>query len=285
VLGNDVAVEFELDTNLWPVVIDPGSLEQILLNLAVNARDAMPGGGRLRVVATNAKLDEGPRVGRGRRLSAGDYALIAVTDTGVGVSPELQGRIFEPLFTTKEPGVGTGLGLSTCLALVEQAGGAISVESTTGKGATFRIYLPRAEATPVLRVATRSPSPPRGSQRIGIVEVDEHVRASMARSLCHLGYDVVEVDDVQNATAMLSSTPIDLLIADVQIPGSTGAMLVDRLRQDHAALRVLYVSGGTGETPRSERSEADPILIKPFAPSILARRVRDALARPLAVVR
>ena len=278
VLGPDVELVTDLAPTLHPVLADPGQLEQALTNLVVNARDAMPRGGR--VAVRTADVGAGRPGGR-----PGPYVLLEVTDTGVGMADEVRARIFEPFFTTKPPGHGTGLGLAMVQGFVEQSGGSVEVESAPGRGATFRVYLPRADRpAPAggshadIRVA------PAGGETVLVVEDEPAVRALTVRVLRGRGYTVLEAGSAAEADRVAVAHPgaIDLLVTDVILPGEGGRPLALRLTAARPGLRVLFMSGYTDdEVVRHgvERDEAH-FLQKPFAPAALAAKVREVLDAP-----
>ncbi len=279
IIGEDIVLATVVSGHLPPVRIDPGQLNQVILNLAVNARDAMPHGGRLtiecRPVELNAeycRLHPPARPGR--------YVLLAVSDTGAGMTPEVMARIFEPFFTTKEVGKGTGLGLSVVYGIVHQAGGHIQVYSELGQGSTFKVYLPvaedeRAVALPVVE------DPPGGNETILLVEDDEAVRQLARASLETYGYTVLAAADAAQALRLVEERhgQIDLLVTDVVMPQMSGRELVEQLRQRFPTLKVLYVSGYTDDVIlRLGLAQAEvTFLQKPFTPTTLARKVRDVL--------
>jgi len=269
-----------LAPELWPVEADPGGLEQLLLNLAVNARDAMPRGGRLRIETSNQTLVESVRMRWGRPIAPGDYVLLAVTDSGTGIAPEHLEKIFDPFFTTKPPGQGTGLGLSVCMGIAAQAGGYINVYSEPGQGTTFRVYLPRRESG-TRRSQTRPAGNPRaGNERIAVVEDDAQLRGLMVSVLTRVGYRVTEVEGGPAASEALARIAgLDLLVTDVVMPGVTGPALVELLRRDRPRLPVLFVSGypGSAIAERHLLAEGETLLEKPFGPERLLTAVRALL--------
>lgn len=278
-IGEDVTVACALDPTLGCVKVDPGQIEQVILNLAVNARDAMPHGGRLILETRNIELDEA--LARAHPAGrAGLYAVLAVSDTGIGMDAATQARLFEPFFTTKAPGKGTGLGLATVHGIVTQSGGHITVYSEPGRGATFKIYFPHVqdEASP----APASPVPViGGSETIFVVE-DEPVVALFVRSaLKQYGYLVVEAgqgEEAQRFSARYDG-PIHLLITDVVLPGVTGREVAARLTADRPAMKVLYMSGYADHAIVTQ-GVLDPglaFLQKPFTAEALARKVREVL--------
>jgi PAS domain S-box-containing protein len=280
IVGEDVDLSITTASDAGTIRADPGQIEQVVMNLVVNARDAMPGGGRLALETARIVLDDESAA---RRVGArpGSYALIAVTDTGIGMDDATLGRIFEPFFSTKEPGKGTGLGLSTVYGIVQQSGGHLVVHSQPGRGSTFQVYLPvtGAEADPAIPEAPLGRL--RGSETILVVEDEPQVRATMRAVLARFGYDVL---DAQNAgEALLVSeehkAPIDLLVTDVVLPRMSGCELAVRLTRTRPDMRVLYVSGYTGHAVLQERAPdvIAPFFEKPITPEPFVRRVRDVL--------
>jgi len=265
-IGADVQLATSLASDLGAVKADPGQLEQIIINLAVNARDAMPGGGRLTIEATGMEEVEG-RPGR--------WVMLAVSDTGNGMDEQTKARIFEPFFTTKESGKGTGLGLATVYGIVKQAGGFIWVDSEPGRGTSFEVYLPRVDE-PVAPAITRpAPAEPgRGTETVLLVEDAPAVRLVTRQVLERYGYTVLEAPtgDMALRLAAKHHGPIHLLLTDVVMPGLSGRQLAGQLSQLRAEMKVLYVSG-YADTVESGVA----YLQKPFAPEALARRVRDVL--------
>jgi PAS domain S-box-containing protein len=281
VIGEDVRLATAPGIGLWPVRSDSGQVEQVLLNLAVNARDAMPTGGRLTIETRNVELDEGYAVAHpGAR--PGPHVLLAVSDTGCGMSDEVKARIFEPFFTTKGAGKGTGLGLATVHGIVTQSGGHVGVYSEVGVGTTFKVYLPRAEGL-VARSKGRvgTPTPPRGTETVLLVEDDPGVRALSRHILAGCGYTVLEAGDGDEAERVASRHvgPIHLLMTDVVMPGQGGQAVAKRLLEQHPNLKVLYVSGYTDDAVVRHGVLHDQVnfLQKPFTSAALAWRVREAL--------
>ncbi len=264
---------------LWRTLIDPTAFEQVLVNLAVNARDAMPRGGKLTIETQNARLDETQAQGHGGVIPPGEYVLMVVSDDGVGMAPEVQERIFEPFFTTKEVGQGTGLGLATCYGIVRQAGGHIWVYSEPGHGSTFKVFLPRtlAETQPV------APPPPlraaQGHETILLVEDEPQVREVAARVLGGFGYRVVAAESAEAAMRRFDENRVDLLVTDLVMPGTDGRELARTLTEKNPKLRTLFISGYT-EAAMLHRGALAPgsrLLDKPFSPAMLASRVRAVL--------
>ena len=281
VIGEDITLESELVAEPATVLCDPGQLEQIMMNLVVNARDAMPQGGRVRIVTTNATLDEAalrdfPFARPGR------YVVLTVSDTGVGMDAATQEHIFEPFFTTKEQGKGTGLGLATVYAIAKQSGGFVGVESAPGAGASFTVFLPAidARATPLEPESTAEL--PRGTETVLLVEDATAVRSVIRQVLERLGYTVLDAADGQLAleVAARHHGPIDLVITDIVMPALGGRELAERLRQVRPGIRILYTSGYTDDAiVRSGVLDAQFIFMqKPFTPETLASKVREALA-------
>jgi signal transduction histidine kinase/CheY-like chemotaxis protein len=285
-LGEDIELDVKLTSEPWRTFIDPGAFEQLVINLAVNARDAMPNGGCLTIETLNASIDEPQALSRGQVIAAGDYVVLAVTDEGTGMEPAIIEKIFEPFFTTKAAGKGTGLGLSTCYGIARQAGGHIWVYSELGRGSTFKVYLPRANG-PVSETAVSTPSRVVGGhETILLVEDDPQVRQVAERVLKRSGYTVLPAGSVQEAIdvcAAHGSAP-DLLLTDMTLPGGNGHELALRLRGRHPLLRALYISGYTESSiaRRGGLPVGTMMLAKPFTAVALSRCVREALdeARP-----
>jgi PAS domain S-box-containing protein len=295
-IGEDIELVTTPGAALRRVRADPGQLEQIIVNLAVNARDAMPGGGRLALETGNVAVDA--ETARLHGVSAGRYVLLAISDTGCGMSPETQAHLFEPFFTTKERGKGTGLGLSTVYGIVKQSGGYIQVASRPGRGTHFRIYLPEAEGDDARAAAPAPGTPPaaavaRGSEAVLLVEDDPLVRRVTARTLRASGYAVLEATEGGEALRLArEGAPPDLLVTDVVMPHMGGEALVARFRAEHPDTRILLISGYTDHGfDVASLGEGVGFLQKPFAPAALARKVRELLDRrgagpaPLRVVR
>ncbi|MHB0981173.1 MAG: response regulator [Thermoleophilia bacterium] len=295
-IGEDVDLVFREDAALWPVEADPGQLEQVIMNLALNARDAMPEGGKLTLKTANVELGENYVVELGENYATthieaepGPHVMLAVSDTGSGMDPELLSHIFEPFFTTKETGRGTGLGLSTVYGIVKQSGGNIWVYSKPGQGTIFKIYLPRAEK-PIDWSPTARPSPQnaarRGDATILLVEDEPAVRRLATRILEGHGHQVLGAASPQEALTLFDghSTRIDLLLTDVILPGMSGRDLVEELsRRPGAPPKILYMSGYTQNAIVHEgRLDAGvAFLEKPFTPEALLRKVREVLDAPL----
>jgi two-component system cell cycle sensor histidine kinase/response regulator CckA len=284
----NVELVVSLHPDVRPIKIDPTQLEQIVVNLSVNAADAMPRGGTLTIETANVRLDQHYRQHH-LPVAPGDYVLLTVSDTGVGMDAATCQRMFEPFFTTKEVGRGTGLGLATVHGIVKQSGGDIWVYSEPGHGSTFKIYLPRAVATAAEMVALSYAAPEeveRCSETILLVEDDEAVRRLARLTLERVGYRVVEADSPKMAFRLAGELggPIDLLLSDVIMPDSEGPPLFLRLGKLHPELRVLYMSGYADEAilRNGVITEGTPFLQKPFTPLTLRRKVREALEGPRA---
>jgi PAS domain S-box-containing protein len=279
-IGPSVEFKTELAPDLWRVRIDSGGLEQVLVNLAVNARDAMPAGGRLCIETGNMTVGQEYILSKGIDIPPGPYVSVTITDNGVGMDTAIQSRLFEPFFTTKEPGKGTGLGLATCYGIVKQAKGFIWVYSEPGHGSSFRLLLPRELAREDAVVEPTHSEKLRGSETILVVEDDESVRKLVVRLLAMLGYTMLEAVDVADALriADTSERPIHAVITDVVMPDTHGPELVRRLSISHPSIRAIYMSGYTRGS--IEMSESIVLVQKPFAPKELARKVREVLDRP-----
>ena len=281
VIGEDIELLNVLDRTLAPVKMDPGQVEQIIMNLAVNGRDAMPQGGRLTIETRNVEFDE-HFTDSNVLIPPGTYVLLSVSDTGCGMDLETQLQMFEPFFTTKPTGKGTGLGLSTVYGIVKQSGGDISVYSEPGRGTTFRIYLPmareRAESIPAeSTIVAASPS----SETILVVEDEETVRRLAREVLKMQGYTVLEARDGLEALAICDQQDmtIDLMLTDVVMPRISGPKLIKRALSIRPEMRIVCMSGYT-DTSMLDHGEFDPsipFLQKPFTPGALARKVREVL--------
>jgi PAS domain S-box-containing protein len=280
-IGEDIEVSLILDPTVSQIKADPGQLEQVVMNLAVNARDAMPDGGKLTIQTANAEID-GAFAMEHPGSVPGRYVTLAVTDTGTGMDPETQAQIFEPFYTTKGRDKGTGLGLATVYGVVKQSNGYITVDSEKGKGALFTIYLPRVEQhVPV--PSKSSPETPtiRGSETILLVEDAEPLRMLAQLFLKENGYRVVTAADgseAQQVAAQISG-PIDLLLTDVVMPGINGRVLAERLAPSHPAMKILYMSGYTDSfiAGHGVLEPGTHLLRKPFTEEVLVRKVREVL--------
>jgi CheY-like chemotaxis protein len=281
-LGETYSVETVLGSGLWKVEVDPNQLETALLNLAVNARDAMPGGGKLTIETANTHLDRAyAEINSG--AIPGQYVVLCVSDTGVGMDRDTVERAFEPFFTTKGVGKGTGLGLSMVYGFVKQSGGHLKIYSEEGEGTTVKIYLPRHHGSvPDTEKGEQDERVPGGdpSATILVCEDDDDVRALSVESLLGLGYTVVEAVDGEAALRLLQGDmPVDLLFTDVVLPGMTGAILAKQARELRPDLKVLFTTG-YARNAIVHHGRLDPgveLLSKPFTYTDLAIRIRDML--------
>jgi len=282
VIGEDIEMVTLQGGPLGRVKADPGQVEQILMNLVINARDAMPQGGRLTLETANAEIDR-TFTWQNPGSRAGSYVLLAVRDTGTGMDADVQSHIFEPFFTTKETGKGTGLGLATVYGIVKQNEGYISVESAKGRGSVFRIYFPRVEEAPdQLRTGT-SAAPPRGTETVLVVEDEDTVRHVVREALRGFGYTVLETGDPEQAAGIAAghAGPIHLLVTDVVMPKKNGRALARQILETRPDMRVLYMSGYTDSAIVQEGVLERGVffLQKPFTLVALARKVREILDR------
>jgi PAS domain S-box-containing protein len=281
-IGEDVELVFSLEPALGMVRADPGSVEQAVMNLVVNARDALPSGGRLAILTENATLDRALATRLG--LGSGRHVTLAVRDTGTGMDSATQARIFEPFFTTKDSSKGTGLGLSTVFGIMRQSAGGIAVDSELGKGSKFTLYFPRVDATPHSLLPVKAPTPMHGSETILVVEDDEQVRAVVAGILRRNKYVVIETRSPREALVACEKNPagIDLLLTDVVMPQMSGPELAGRLTALRPTLKVLYVSGYTDDRigKHGELAADIAFLQKPITALTLTRKVREVLDAP-----
>jgi signal transduction histidine kinase len=281
-LGETIAIETALDKNLWLCKADPGQLEDVLLNLSINARDAMPDGGKITIEAGNAPLDDEYAAAQ-VEVEPGEYVVITVTDTGIGMPPEVREKVFEPFFTTKEVGKGTGLGLSMVYGFVKQSGGHITIYSEEGRGTTFRIYLPRIEAETGPEentIQTNDDLPARG-ETILVVEDDADLRTLVVNLLGDLGYAVLEAGTAPAALQQLDTTSgVNLLLTDLVLAGGmSGRVLAEEVQQRFKGIKVLYMSGYSEDAVihHGRLSHDVALLQKPFRRIELQRKVRHAL--------
>ncbi|WP_420566445.1 response regulator [Thalassobaculum sp.] len=281
-IGETVALELEHGRDLRPVRVDPGQLEQVIINLVVNARDAMPGGGRIAMrtglTETVRPLRQGDEV-----MPPGEYVMIEVIDTGTGMPPEVQKRIFEPFFTTKDLGQGTGLGLSTAFGIIKQFGGYMFVDSTLGVGTTFSIYLPAwtgAMETSAADGPRRLDTDLSGTGTVLLVEDEDPVRLFAARALRGKGYTVLEARSGEAALDLLNgeNPQVDLMVTDVMMPGIDGPTLIREVRKDRPSLPVVCISGYSEDALRQRIADAESVafLPKPFSLKQLAQAVKYA---------
>jgi len=283
IIGEDITVEFKPAPDLGRIYADPTMVEQVLMNLAVNARDAMPRGGMLIIETQNAFLDE-EYAARHVDVRPGPYVMLAVTDTGCGMDDYTRQRAFEPFFSTKEPGKGTGLGLSTVYGIVKQHGGNIWIYSEVGKGTTVKIYLPRTACKDSPEAEESSgeiPAAGRG-ETVLVVEDEEAVRALVCRVLKGRGYRLLCASSAEEARRLFDehAQQVALLLTDVVLPDGTGSELYEQLRAGRADLRCLYMSGyPDASVVRNGMLDAGrPFLQKPFKPGMLVKKVREVLA-------
>jgi CheY-like chemotaxis protein len=279
VIGEDVALETDLDPALALVEADPGQIHQVLLNLSINARDAMPDGGRLLLATANARFDEDNAP---PGCQPGAYAKLTVTDTGTGMDEETMRHLFEPFFTTKPNGRGTGLGLATVYAIVEQAGGSIRVDSAPGKGCRFEIHLPCAKG-PAEPVAPLTVEPPEHRRELTVLVVEDQdgVRGLASRALRSSGHHVLEAASGAEALRLAEAVQggCQLVVTDVVMPGMSGKVLAEELRAHWPDIKVLYMSGYPNEVLLQHGLMNDGInyLEKPFTPAELAAKIREVM--------
>ncbi len=281
-IGEDIELVTLLTEDLGSVKMDPSQIEQVLANLAVNARDAMPNGGKLIIETSNVTLHKGFPT-QYMRVPPGEYVRLSVSDTGVGMTDEVKRHLFEPFFTTKEVGKGTGLGLATCYGILQQNGGSITVDSEPNRGAIFNVYVPRVgeEASSLLK-RHQLESMPRGKEKVLVVEDEISVRQVATRVLRDLGYTVLEAENGDDALRVASENQdrrIHLLLTDVVMPQMGGKPLAERLRSERPDIRVLFFSGYADNALVQDGvlDSGVAFLQKPFSPAILAQKVREVL--------
>jgi CheY-like chemotaxis protein len=280
-LGENIALETVLAGGLWMTRVDPVELENALLNLVLNARDAMESNGRLTIETANARLDENYAAAHDE-VNPGQYVMLAVTDTGSGMNEEVRLSAFDPFFTTKGDSGGSGLGLSMVYGFVKQSGGHIKIYSEVGHGTTIKVYLPRVTTPETEGIAeTTASRVPRATNHevILVVEDEEDVRTYSAGLLREFGYEVIEAADASAALRILERQAVDMLFADVGLPGLNGRQLADRARQSHPDLAVLFTTGyAQNAIVHNGILDSDVEMIsKPFSPDALARSVRRIL--------
>ncbi len=286
-VGEDILIKLELDETLGKTLADPGQMEQVFMNLVVNARDAMPYGGDLSISTRNVHLADGHASGN-VALKPGSYVVVTVRDSGTGMEPATVQRIFEPFFTTKEQGRGTGLGLATVYGIVRQSGGGIGVESSPGKGTKFEVYLPNVAEREVVTAdvdtpvpAQGAPLPPQGKETVLLVEDEESLRELTERILRSLGYEVLVAGSGGEALELMNQkhAPVALLLSDVVMPGMSGPQLAEVLEQLHPGLPVLYMSGYTEDAilHHGVLKKGTQLINKPFSPVALAQAIRGVL--------
>ena len=284
-LGRQINIQTGLSEQAWPALVDPAQLSSALVNLAINARDAMPSGGTLTFTTNNSSL--GGQEAEASGVEAGDYVVVEVVDNGTGIPEAIRDRIFDPFFSTKKVGTGSGLGLSMVFGFAKQSGGTIEVRSEEGKGATFRIILPRANSEPLQILPPADEEVRGGSETILCVEDDNEVRAYVMSQLASLGYKVISAADAAEALALVEAgTQFDLLFTDIVMPGNmNGRQLADRIAEQRPELRVLFTSGNTyGVMPlQNHTGRSVQLLTKPYRRAELARMLRRCLDQPLDV--
>jgi CheY-like chemotaxis protein len=275
-------MELRLAPDLRPAVADRGQLEQVFVNLVVNARDAMPNGGSLTVETANVRLDA-EYVSSHVGVAPGDYAMLAVSDTGSGMTDDVKTHLFEPFFTTKEIGKGTGLGLATCYAIVRQLGGHIGVYSELDVGTTMRVYVPNVAGQTVTEEHGARAIPRGGHEAILLVEDEPQVRRVAHRALSALGYTVYDAADAEAAIALLADLngPVDLLFTDVVLPKMNGSALADHAATLRPGIHVLFASGYSDNMVLQHRLLDKEVMLvhKPYTSDSLAAKVREALDR------
>jgi CheY-like chemotaxis protein len=281
-IGENIELQIQPSEDLGRIRMDRSQIEQVLVNLVVNARDAMPHGGKLTIIATNITIDE-DHAREYARVVPGEYVMLTVSDTGVGMTEEIRAHLFEPFYTTKEVGKGTGLGLATCYGIVSQNGGNIRADSKPDKGTTFRIYLSRVyEEVEVPFDGAESESLPQGTETVLLVEDEPSVRNVVALALRELGYTVLEAGNGEEGLEVAEKYgggKIDLLLTDVVMPRMWGKELSERLRTVHPSIRTIFFSGYPGDFV-VDYGVLDPdidFVPKPFSRTVLARRVREVL--------
>jgi len=283
-LGETIRLEFLPPAQIPLVLADTGMVEQIIMNLAVNARDAMPDGGTLTISTSTVEVEEAYAQSH-PEARLGSFVCLRVTDTGCGIDQDTMARIFEPFFTTKEVGKGTGLGLATVYGIVKQSGGSITVDSAPDRGTTFRVYLPRAAAdavtAPALPLTLAPANGPDAAATILLAEDEASVRLLASRTLEAHGYRVLSCANGAEALRLADTHPaaIDVLVSDVVMPGMGGPELARRLLRSRPGLRVLYMSGYTDDAAvREAAATGGGFLQKPFDPDTLERKVHELLA-------
>ena len=282
-IGDSITLVTSLPEGLWPVRADRGQIEQVITNLVVNARDAMPDGGRVTVSARNLTLSPADIEGK-PALEAGDWMVFAIEDTGTGMTDDVRNRLFEPFFTTKEAGKGTGLGLATCHGIAQQSGGRIQVESTLGKGSVFSVQLPRAvNLDNMVDQASENPEEGEAGGMILLVEDYSELRSVAGRVLSRAGYQVFSAESGEEALRLIEAgLRPDLLISDIGLPGVNGVRLSEIIRQIHPGIRVLLVSGSKDYEHMLRGIDERSFLEKPYRVDELVRGVRALFRKPVA---
>jgi two-component system cell cycle sensor histidine kinase/response regulator CckA len=286
-LGENIELRLDQASGLWPVKADLHQFEQVIINLAVNARDAMPDGGKLTIRTVNVDERDSRELGS-RQVPPGEYVLIEVSDTGCGMSEEVKQKIFEPFFSTKEVGRGTGLGLSTVFGIVKQSGGYICAESEVGRGTVMRVHLPRyietaGEAEIKTERRMEKPKDLTGCGTVLLVEDEDAVRSFAARALGQRGYQVLEASTGSEALDVFESHQgdVDLVVSDVVMPEMDGPTLMEKLRRDRPDLKIIFISGYAEDSFRKHLAENEDFMFlqKPFDLKELAAAVKAALQR------
>jgi two-component system, cell cycle sensor histidine kinase and response regulator CckA len=275
-LGEDIELRTSLSEQIGRVKADPGQLEQVIMNLAVNARDALPGRGKLIIETQPCDLDEAYAAVH-QEVTPGPYAMLAVTDTGCGMTSETLAQIFEPFFTTKEPGKGTGLGLATVYGIVKQSRGHITVYSEVGVGTTFKIYLPAIDQPAVIPQAEQTGEMPHGMGTVLLVEDEIPLRTLAAKALQRLGYEVLQAGDGLDALVVADRHPgpISVVVTDIVMPRMSGPEMVEKLRRKRGSFSVIFMSGYTEAAAlENARVGKDVVLLnKPFSTDTLVRKI------------
>jgi len=281
-IGEDIDVTVDFAEEIWPTILDPAQFESAVLNLALNARDAMPEGGSLAVGLANVSIADSALAGD--EMPFGDYVVFSLSDTGCGMAPAIAARAFDPFFTTKDEGQGTGLGLSMVYGFVKQTGGEIKIASEIGKGTTIRLFFPKCSKVTAAPDDAPEPSLQTGTETILVVEDDDKLRATTVGVLKDLGYEILQASDGPSAIAILQTVPsVDLLFADFILSGSvSGQRLADIARELHPWIKILYTSGYAERAKRSgaQNEPASALLSKPYQIAELAAKVRNVLGNP-----
>ena len=282
IIGEDIDLSTMFEPELWNIELDPTQMDQLFMNLAVNARDAMPNGGRLTIETANVNLDETYARQHGLELKAGPFVMFAVSDTGMGMDEETRSHVFEPFYTTKEKGKGTGLGLSTAYGIVKQSGGCIWVYSEPDQGTTFKVYFPKTDEETAFAVSDQKPAQNlEGSETILLAEDEDATRKLISSVLQEYGYSVLEARDGKEALQLIEQHKgsIHLLLSDVVMPGMSGRELAERLQLLQPEMKVLYMSGYTDNAIVHHGILEKGVLFiqKPFSPKALVSKVRNIL--------
>lgn len=284
-MGEHIFLVVEADADVWQVVADAAQFEQVVINLVLNARDAMPGGGPLLLRLRNAWVDEAGGAASAR--TPGEYVLFEVVDCGTGMSGETMARAFEPFFTTKEEHHGTGLGLATVQEIVGELGGHVRIDSAAGRGTTVGVYLPRSTGDAAAQAPPgKAALPARGTETVLLTEDEAAIRDLVQTILERHGYTVIVAAGAPDAAALAESWngPIDLLVSDIVMPGGSGPELAKRLRQLRPDMRVLYISGYPGPDGADTAQAGGAFLQKPFTRQLLLQALRNVLDGPAQAV-